>query len=66
MSLPKIEEVLNLNDQEIENEIINVKKQLFELRLKVSLRQSFKPHSIKHNKHRLSQLLMVQANRKQT
>ncbi|CAM9110677.1 unnamed protein product [Chrysoparadoxa australica] len=63
MSLPKIKEIISLTDEELDREIVNSKKQLFELRLKSATRQSFKPHSFKHAKHRLSQLLMVKNQR---
>lgn len=60
MSLPKIDEVISLTDSELEDEILNVKKELFRLRLRRGTKQSFKSHQIKHSKHRLSQLLMIQ------
>ena len=59
MSLPKIDEILTLNIRELENEILNVKKELFQLRLKRGTKQSFKSHQLKHTKHRLAQLLMT-------
>ena len=59
MSFPKIKEVLVLSYDEIQQEIMNSKKQLFELRLLKGTKQSFKPHAFKVLKHRLSQLLMV-------
>lgn len=59
MSLPKIDEIIMLNNSEIEDEILNVKKELFNLRLRRKTKQSFKSHQIKHSKHRLSQLLMI-------
>lgn len=66
MSLPKIKEILELNDEQLENEILVLKKQLFNLRLKKATRQAFKPHSFRHTKHRLGQLLMVQGQRLST
>ena len=60
MSLPKIDEVISLTNSELEDEILNVKKELFKLRLRRGTKQSFKSHQIKHSKHRLSQLLMIQ------
>lgn len=60
MSLPKIEEAKTLTDSELENEILNVKKELFNLRLLRGTKQSFKSHQFQHTKHRLRQLLMVQ------
>ena len=63
MSLPKINEVLSLKNDELEKEILAAKKQLFDLRLRQATRQSFKPHSFRHTKHRLGQLLMVKRQR---
>ena len=59
MSLPKIDEITKLSNSELENEILNVKKELFRLRLKYGTKQSFKSHQVKHSKHRLGQLLMI-------
>jgi large subunit ribosomal protein L29 len=66
MSLPKINEILSLNHEELEKEILTAKKQLFDLRLRQATRQSFKPHSFRHTKHRLGQLLMVKRQRLST
>ena len=66
MSLPKIKEVLSLKNDELEKEILAAKKQLFDLRLRQATRQSFKPHSFRHIKHRLGQLLMVKRQRLST
>jgi large subunit ribosomal protein L29 len=66
MSLSKIKEVLAIETDQLDKEILDVKKQLFELRLRQSTRQSFKPHSFRHLKHRLGQLLMVQKQRLST
>lgn len=59
MSLPKIDEITTLTNSELENEILNVKKELFRLRLRRGTKQSFKSHQLKHSKHRLAQLLMI-------
>ncbi len=66
MPLPKISEARNLSDREIAEQIIAAKKQLFQLRLQKATRQLEKPHQIKHVKHRLSQLLTVEHERKQS
>jgi large subunit ribosomal protein L29 len=60
MSLPKIKEINLLNKEEITKEILASKKELFELRLKQATKQYFTPHSFRHLKHRIAQLLMVQ------
>jgi large subunit ribosomal protein L29 len=64
MSLPPIKQINLLNDEQLKKEIIASKKELFELRLKQSTNQYFTPHSFKHIKHRLGQLLMIQKQRK--
>lgn len=64
MSLPTISEIKLLKPEDLENEILNVKKQLFKLRLYRGTKRDFKPHQFKHEKHRLAQLLMVQKNNK--
>nr|YP_009505177.1 50S ribosomal protein L29 [Endarachne binghamiae]AXC47132.1 50S ribosomal protein L29 [Endarachne binghamiae] len=64
MSLPKIDEITMLTQDELEDEILNVKKELFRLRLRRGTKQSFKSHQIKHSKHRLAQLLMIKNSQK--
>lgn len=66
MSLPKIKEILSLENEQLEKEILAAKKQLFDLRLRQATRQAFKPHSFRHTKHRLGQLLMVKRQRLST
>ncbi|MBD1904500.1 50S ribosomal protein L29 [Funiculus sociatus GB2-A5] len=63
MPLPKIEEARNLNDQELADEILAVKQQLFDLRMQQATRRLEKPHQFKHMKHRLGQLLTVEGER---
>lgn len=60
MSLPKIDEILNLSDQEIEEQIVATKKQLFELRFLKGTRRLEKPHQFKHFRHRLAQLMTIE------
>lgn len=64
MAFPKISEARELNDQELAEKVIALKKQLFQLRLQKSTRQLDKPHQIKHAKHQLAQLLTVEHERK--
>nr|QWK41870.1 ribosomal protein L29 [Protohalopteris sp.] len=64
MSLPTIAEIKQLKVEDLENEILIIKKQLFKLRVYRGTKQTFKPHQFKHAKHRLSQLLTVQKNNK--
>jgi|TARA_B110000027_G_C15873797_1_gene192342 large subunit ribosomal protein L29 len=60
MSLPQIEDIKTLTNDELSKEILKVKKSLFDLRFKKSTRQSFKSHEIKHLKHKLAQLLTIE------
>jgi large subunit ribosomal protein L29 len=50
MALPKIEDVRNLNDEDLSTEILNVKRELFRLRLEKATRQLKSPHLFKHKK----------------
>lgn len=63
MPLPKISEARNLSDEELAKQILEVKQQLFKLRLQKATRQLDKLHQFKHAKHRLGQLLMVESER---
>jgi len=64
MALPKISEARELSDQELGEQIVEIKKQLFQLRLQKATRQLEKPHQFRHAKHRLAQLLSVEHERK--
>jgi large subunit ribosomal protein L29 len=64
MPLPKIAEARELSDEQLADEIIAVKKQLFQLRLQQATKQLDKPHQFKHSRHRLAQLLTVETERK--
>ncbi|MEB3182633.1 MAG: 50S ribosomal protein L29 [Nostocaceae cyanobacterium] len=64
MPLPKITDARELSDQEISDQILAVKKELFQLRLQKATRQLEKPHQIRHAKHRMAQLLTVENERK--
>ncbi|WP_414563868.1 MULTISPECIES: 50S ribosomal protein L29 [unclassified Anabaena] len=64
MPLPKISEARELSDDKLAEEIITVKKQLFQLRLQKATRQLDKPHQFRHARHRLAQLLTVESERK--
>ncbi len=65
MPLPKVSEARELTDEKLSDEILAVKKQLFQLRLQKATRQLEKPHQFKHARHRLAQLLTVETERKQ-
>lgn len=64
MPLSKIKDARNLNDEELAEAILAVKKQLFELRLKQSTRQLDKPHQFRQARHKLAQLMTVEGERK--
>ncbi|MEM8829392.1 MAG: 50S ribosomal protein L29 [Cyanobacteria bacterium P01_G01_bin.19] len=63
MALPKVEEARKLSDEELAEEILAVKRELFQLRLEQATRRLEKPHMFKHTKHRLAQLLTVERER---
>jgi large subunit ribosomal protein L29 len=63
MPLPKISEVRQLSDQELANQILEAKKQLFDLRFRQATRRLEKPHLFKHTRHRLAQLMTVERER---
>ena len=66
MPLPKIEDARKLSDEELAEQIIAIKQQLFQLRLQKATRQLEKPHLFRHAKHQLSQLMTVEGERKRT
>ena len=63
MPLSKASEVRELTDQEVADEILSVKKQLFDLRFQKGTRRLEKPHQFKHLRHRLAQLMTVEQER---
>ncbi|MGC9504450.1 50S ribosomal protein L29 [Baaleninema sp.] len=63
MSLPKIDEVRNFSNEELSQQVLDVKKQLLDLRVQQSLGQLETPHQFKHLRHRLAQLLTVERER---
>jgi large subunit ribosomal protein L29 len=63
MPLPKVDEVRDLSDQELEEQIVATKRQLFELRFQKGTRRLEKPHEFKHARHRLAQLMTVERER---
>jgi len=64
MPLSKISEARNLSDEELAQQILEVKQQLFKFRLQKATRQLEKTHQFKHARHRLAQLLTVEGERK--
>lgn len=64
MALPKISEIRALSDQELSEQIVAAKKQLFDLRFQKATRQLEKTHQFGHVRHRLAQLMTVERERK--
>ena len=64
MALPKIADARSLTDNELASEIVAVKRNLFDLRLRQATRRLDKTHEFKHNRHKLAQLLTVEHERK--
>ncbi len=64
MPLPKVADARKLNEQELLDEIVAVKRQLFELRFQQATRRLEKPHQFNHARHRLAQLMTVEHERK--
>jgi large subunit ribosomal protein L29 len=63
MPLPKIEDIRNLDDQELSEQIIAARKELFQLRFQKATRQTVSSHQFKHIRHRLSQLMTIERER---
>ena len=60
MGLPQMINIKSLSSEELRKEILKTKKEIFNLRFKKATRQPFKPHEIKHSKHKLAQLLTIE------
>lgn len=65
MALPKIEDARALSDEELAQEIVSAKQELFNLRFQQATRQEEKaqPHQFKHLRRRIAQLLTVERER---
>lgn len=57
MALTKYQDFKNLDDQELDNLILKLKKELLFLRIQKVNFSSFQPHLFRHTKHQLAQLL---------
>nr|BDA99335.1 ribosomal protein L29 [Cryptomonas sp. NIES-3952] len=66
MAFLNFSDLKSLNSESLTAEVVELKKQLFDLRLKKATRQSFKPHLFKHNKRKIAQLLTIESQRKQS
>jgi len=56
MSFPQFKDIKLLSNTEISEKIIQVEKELFDLKFKKATRQPFKPHEILYAKRVLAQL----------
>lgn len=63
MSLSKVADLRELTDEQIDQEIADVKRELFQLRLRRATKASVKPHEFKHARHKLSQLKTIERER---
>lgn len=64
MALPKVETIRELSDEELSQEIVAAKRQLFEMRFQKATRQLEQGlHQFRHTRHRIAQLLTVQRER---
>lgn len=63
MPMSKVSEIRELSDEELQEQIVETKKQLFDLRFQKATRQLEKTHQFKHMRHRLAQLLTVERER---
>nr|QUE29389.1 ribosomal protein L29 [Erythrotrichia longistipitata] len=61
MSKSTIDTFRSLSLEEIEAKVIEVKKEIFSLKLQKATKQLEKSHLFKYNKHTLAQLLTVEA-----
>ena len=56
MSFSKFDELEEVLETELKEELLTLKKQLFELRVQQATRQKIKPHLFTHIKHRIAQI----------
>ena len=63
MSLPKVEDARKLSEEELAEEILAAKRELFELRLQQATSELKETHQFKHTRHRLAQLMTVERER---
>ena len=64
MSLPKIQDINKLTLKEIEEKILELKKEILTLNIKKATKQNIKPHTLKHIKHKIAQLLTLKTSKK--
>lgn len=65
MALSDFQTLKEFDNSQIQQMIIESKKELFNLRLQKATRQSFKPHNFKHLKIKIAQLMTLKSQREQ-
>ncbi len=60
MALSKMSDLRDLSPEAIETQILDLKRQLFDLRFQKATRQTVQPHQFKHARHKLAQLKTLQ------
>jgi large subunit ribosomal protein L29 len=60
MALSKMSDLRSLTSAEVETQIEEVKRELFNLRFQKATRQPVQPHQFKHARHKLAQLKTLQ------
>lgn len=71
MSLPQFADIISLSNNELSEEILKTKNEIFTIRFKKATRQSFKSHELKNARRKLAQLktllgMRVEENRENT
>nr|YP_010726502.1 ribosomal protein L29 [Hypnea spinella]WDY84977.1 ribosomal protein L29 [Hypnea spinella] len=59
MGFNTISEFQNLNIEEIDTNILKLKKEILDLQIRKCTKQSIKNHHFKHKKHKIAQLLTL-------
>ena len=60
MALSKMSDLRSLSSEEVETQIEELKRELFNLRFQKATRQPVKSHQFKHARHKLAQLKTLQ------
>lgn len=64
MPLPKIQDARKLSDEELADEILAAKRELFQLRMQKATRRLEKTHQFKQLRHKIGQMMTVLGERK--
>jgi large subunit ribosomal protein L29 len=59
MALSKMSDLRALSSDDVETQIQELKRQLFDLRFQKATRQTVQPHQFKHARHKLAQLMTL-------